>query len=51
MAPELLNKLLVHDALVARIIEVEAYAGSEDPGSHAYRGPTARNRTTAVEWI
>ena len=45
MAPELLNKLLVHDALVARIIEVEAYAGSEDPGSHAYRGPTGRNAT------
>jgi DNA-3-methyladenine glycosylase len=45
VAAELLNKLLVHGPLVARIIEVEAYAGSEDPGSHAYRGRTRRNAT------
>jgi DNA-3-methyladenine glycosylase len=50
LARALLHKLLVsRDAtgalLAARIVEVEAYRGAEDPGSHAYRGMTRRNAT------
>ncbi|MCK1796566.1 DNA-3-methyladenine glycosylase [Streptomyces sp. XM4193] len=47
VAPELLGKHLLRTTeqgpMVLRITEVEAYNGSRDPGSHAYRGRTERN--------
>ncbi len=45
VAPELLGKVLRRGPLSARIVEVEAYCGPIDPGSHAYRGMTRRNAT------
>ncbi|MFD9727958.1 DNA-3-methyladenine glycosylase [Streptomyces sp. NPDC059072] len=47
VAPDLLGRTLVRRTpdgpIELRITEVEAYEGESDPGSHAYRGRTARN--------
>ena len=44
VAPDLIGKVLVRDVAGSRlegiIVETEAYAGLEDPASHAYRGKT-----------
>ena len=46
-APGLLGSVLTTDspdgAVAVRLTEVEAYDGPNDPGSHAYRGPSPRN--------
>ncbi|MFV8189286.1 MULTISPECIES: DNA-3-methyladenine glycosylase [unclassified Streptomyces] len=47
VAPDLLGRILVRTTpegpIALRLTEVEAYDGAADPGSHAYRGRTARN--------
>ncbi|MCX3063955.1 DNA-3-methyladenine glycosylase [Streptomyces sp. GXMU-J5] len=47
VAPELLGRIVIGHTpdgpVELRLTEAEAYAGPNDPGSHAYRGRTARD--------
>ena len=44
LAKALLGKHLVYGKLRGTIVETEAYLCHDDPGCHAYRGPTPRNK-------
>ncbi|MBK9475705.1 MAG: DNA-3-methyladenine glycosylase [Tetrasphaera sp.] len=45
VAPDVLGAVLHAGPVALRLTEVEAYAGSRDPGSHAFRGRTPRTAT------
>jgi DNA-3-methyladenine glycosylase len=44
VARDLLGQFLIHDGTGGVIVETEAYLGLSDAASHAYMGPTERNR-------
>lgn len=43
LAPMLLGSVIRSGDVAIRLTEVEAYEGLNDPGSHAFRGPTPRS--------
>lgn len=43
VAPRLLGAVVRHGDVAVRLTEVEAYGGTSDAGSHAFRGPTPRS--------
>lgn len=44
VAPDLLGATLRFGPVAVMLTEVEAYEGTDDPASHAWRGPTPRTR-------
>lgn len=44
LAPALLGAVLRVGDVAVRLTETEAYAGPQDPASHAFRGPTPRTQ-------
>jgi DNA-3-methyladenine glycosylase len=44
VARDLLGKVIRHGAVSARIVETEAYLGTDDAAAHSARGPTPRTR-------